>query len=287
MSDSPYIFNVTQDDFASVVLEESQRVPVLVDFWAAWCGPCQTLMPMLARLVEEYDGQFLLAKVNTDEQQALATQHGVRSLPTVKVFKAGQVVDEFMGAQPESVIRGMLERHIVRESDRLRDTAMATYEQGHAEEGLAMLEQAVEGDPGNARIRLDLATLLAAQGQLERAEEILNGLPAEMRDDEAVKALGGRLRYARIAAEAPDAGSLGRSIDQDPGDLESRYRLAARAIADGQHEQALDQFLEIMKRDRGFREGAAREGMLAVFEMLGGGGELVARYRRQLANLMH
>ncbi len=287
MSDSPYIFNVTQDDFASVVLEESNRVPVLVDFWAAWCGPCQMLMPMLAKLVEEYGGQFLLAKVNTDEQQDLASRYGVRSLPTVKVFKSGQVVDEFMGVQPESVVRSLLERHIVRDSDRLRDEAMAAYEEGRTTEGLTLLEQAIESDPGNTKIQLDLATVLAAEGELDRADQVLSGLPGTLRDSDAAKALRARLRYARIAAEAPETGALAQRIETDPADLDSRYELAARRIAEGEMEPALEQFLEILKREPRYRDGAAREGMVAVFELLGGSGEIVTRYRRQLANLMH
>lgn len=286
-SDSPYIFNVTQDDFGSVVLENSNRVPVLVDFWAAWCGPCQMLMPMLAKLVEEYGGQFLLAKVNTDEQQALAARYGVRSLPTVKLFKGGQVLDEFMGVQPESVVRAMLERHIVRESDVIRAEALQRYEEGDREGAMELLQKAAEMDPTNHKVRIDLAGLLAQSGRADLSEAMLQELPPDLRDSTEVKGLLARLRFARLAQDAPEVAELERRIERDPGDLEARYQLAARKIGAGDYEPGMEQLLEILRRDRGFEQDAGREGLLATFEILGGSGELVTRYRRQLFNLMH
>ncbi len=146
MNDFPFIFSVTQEDFAQRVLENSRRVPVMVDFWADWCGPCHMLMPILTKLTQEYQGQFLLAKVNSDEQQALASQYGVRSLPTVKLFKSGDVVDEFMGVQQESTIRQLLERHIERESDKIRLQAEQALEANDTEKAHLLLQQATALD---------------------------------------------------------------------------------------------------------------------------------------------
>src|SRR5690606_6986674 len=157
MSESPYIFDVTDSDFTVKVLENSYKVPVLVDFWAEWCGPCKMLMPLLAKLADDYQGKFLLAKVNTDEQVARAAQFNSRSIPTGKIFKHGRIVEEMLGAQPESVIRGLIERHIVRESDHLRASAEAAYQAGDAAQALALLEQAARMGPDNHRVHLDRA----------------------------------------------------------------------------------------------------------------------------------
>jgi putative thioredoxin len=287
MTESAFISNVTQQDFGTAVLERSRQVPVLVDFWAAWCGPCQMLMPLLQKIVDEYAGQVYLAKVNTDEQQALANQYGVRSLPTVKIFKDGQVVDEFMGVQPEGVVREMLERHIVRESDLMRTEALERLRVGSLDEAKRLLEQASEVDPGNVKVRIDLAGLLAGEGDLEGAQGLLEALPREARDSDEVKGLLARLAFARVAQGSPADAELAARIEREPGDLEARYQLAAREIARGEFAQAMEQLLEIMRRDRGFRDDAAREGLLATFDMLGGSGDLVNRYRRQMFNLMH
>ncbi len=287
MADSPFIVEVSHETFAEEVLAKSNQVPVLVDFWAAWCGPCQMLMPMLAKLVEEYQGNFLIAKVNSDEQQALAAQFGVRSLPTVKIFKNGSVVDEFMGVQPEPVIRDMIERHIVRASDHVRAQALAAYEQGQLDEAIALLEQAIEMDPANHTLKIDLAGIYAQQGKAESAEEMLQSLPTDVRQQDEVKALLARMHYASEAQGAPDLTELEAQVHANPDDLEARQQLAARQIGAGNFEPAMEQFLEMMKRDRSFGDDAGRQGLLAVFDMLGGSGELVNRYRRQMFNLLH
>lgn len=286
MSESPYIRNVTQADFTEVVIEGSHRTPVLVDFWAAWCGPCQMLMPVLAKLVEEYQGQVILAKVNSDEQQALAAQYAVRSLPTVKVFKEGQVVDEFMGVQPEPVIREMIERHLVRPSDHLRAEAREREAAGDLAGAVALLRQAADIDPDNPKVQVALAGALLRADDPDGAEKILNALPLNLQQSEEVKGLMGRLRFALIARDAPDTQTLEQRIAAEPGDLRARYQLAARQVANGAFEPAMEQLLEIMRRDRGFESDAGREGLIAVFDMVGGG-EAVNRYRRQMFNLLH
>ena len=140
MSESPYIHNVSMQDFQNLVLEKSINKPVLVDFWADWCQPCQTIMPMLAKLAEEYDGKFELAKVNADQEQELAAHFGIKSLPTMKLFYQGQIVDEKLGAVPESEIRAMLDKHIVSESDQFMQAAMMAYEQGETDTGTGIAE---------------------------------------------------------------------------------------------------------------------------------------------------
>ncbi len=162
MSESPYIHNVDMQNFQNLVLEKSINKPVLVDFWADWCQPCQTIMPMLAKLAEEYAGKFELAKVNADQEQELAAHFGIKSLPTMKLFYQGKIVDERLGAVPESDIRAMLDKHIVSESDQFMQAAMMAYEQGQAEKALEMLNNALAKDPDNAELKVTIAQIVHA-----------------------------------------------------------------------------------------------------------------------------
>lgn len=287
MSDSPYIYNVTQEDFTQRVIETSHRVPVMVDFWADWCGPCHMLMPVLAKLADEYKGQFLLAKVNSDEQQALASHFGIRSLPTVRVFKHGESVDEFMGVQPESVIRQIIERHIERESDKLRQEAFGAAESGDTALALQLLQQAVQLDPLNAQIKIDLARILMENGEPERAEIVLDDLTGLDREKPAVKSLKAQLAFGRIVSLEPDRRKLESQITKDPNDLTSRYRLSAHNIIMGEFDAAMAQLFEIMHRDRKFEDDAGRKGLLSVFEILGNQDNRVQKYRSKMFNVLH
>ncbi|OBS10431.1 thioredoxin [Acidihalobacter prosperus] len=286
MSDSPYVFDVTAADFAERVLQRSQQVPVLVDFWADWCGPCRMLAPVLDGIANSYGGKLLVAKVNSDAEQALASQYGIRSLPTVKLFVGGAVVDEFMGVQPESVIRELLERHVPRESDGLRAQARAEAEAGHADAALALLRRAREDDPDNHRIDLDLAELLIAQGQAAEAEQLLRALPAKYAEDETVKRLLATSQLAAQQADAPPLDELREHVAAQPDDLAAREQLAAACILAGEYEAGMDAYLEIMRRSRSYNDDAGRRGLLAAFELLSGD-DRVTPYRRKMFNLMH
>jgi putative thioredoxin len=274
---------VGQADFASLVLQQSHTRPVLADFWAAWCGPCKILMPRLSKLADDYQGKFFLAKIDTDKEQALATQYGIRSLPTVKVFKDGLVVDEFMGALPEPAIREMLDRHIRRPSDILIAEAMAAQERGDAAEVMALLTRAVETDPDRDRPKLHLARVLFEAGRTDDGEKILQGLSPAGRTHPEVVALRAKLEFVRLASASRPPEELEKAIADNPQDYDARYQLAARRVLQGAYEPALDQLLEIVRRDRTFRDDAARKAVLAVFNILGGQGEIVTRYRKQLS----
>ncbi len=287
MSESPYIYHVTQEDFTQRVIETSHRVPVMVDFWADWCGPCHMLMPVLAKLADEYKGQFLLAKVNSDEQQGLASHFRIRSLPTVRIFKNGDSVDEFMGVQPESVIREIIERHIERESDKLRHEAFGAAEAGDTELALQLLQQAARLDPSNTQIKIDLARILMKNGEPERAEIVLDDLSGPDREKPAVKSLKAQLAFGRVASLEPDRRKLELQINKNPNDLKSRYRLSAHNIIMGEFDAAMDQLFEIMRRDRNFEDDAGRKGLLAVFEILGNQDKRVQLYRSKMFNVLH
>ncbi len=287
MSESPYIFDVTSDNFQQGVIDNSHKVPVVVDFWADWCQPCKILMPILSNLVTEYNGGFVLAKVNTEQQQQLATEHGVRSIPTVKIYRHGKVVDEFTGAQSEDFIRAILDRYISSEADEIRTQAMQAIRNGDRASGRKLLEKAAELEPDNASIQIDLAHLDAEQKNYSAASERLQNLGIADRDRPEVTGLLAKMEFAATAESVADKKSLLADIEANPKNSEARYQLAAISITDGNYEAALDQLLQILIRDRQYNDDAGRRGMLAIFDMLGNEHELVGTYRRKMFNAMH
>ncbi len=287
MSTSPYIADVGRDDFATLVIEKSREVPVLVDFWAAWCGPCRMLMPLLAKLAEEYRGKFFLAKVNTDAEQELAARYDVRSIPTVRLFRDGQPVDGFIGVQSEGAIRALLDRYILRESDIAAREALAALEAGRVEEAVEKLRQAAASDPANHRVTVALARALIEAGRLEEAEQAIRTLPLDRRQDPEVMRLAARLELARPLAGAPPAAELEKRLAANPGDLEARYLLGLGDLTAGRYEAGLDRLLEVVRRDRRFRDEAARKAMIAAFNLLGHHHPITVRYRGLLASALN
>jgi putative thioredoxin len=286
MTDNPHIFTVTFETFPSLVIDKSQEIPVVVDFWAAWCSPCQMLMPVLAKLVQEYQGKFVLAKVNTDQERELAAHYGVRSLPTVKIFRHGKVVDEFMGAQSETVVRSYLDRYIERESDRLRQLAVAAQNRGDLDIALKHLRRAAELESDNGTIQVDLARLLIERGEVEEARRVLRTLPDEVQRQAQVRSLQAFLDLASVA-QGLERATLEAVLAADPSDNETRYRLATVQVLARDYARAMANLLEIVRRDRKFRDDGARKAMLTVFDLLGSNNDLVNRYRKQLINLLH
>lgn len=287
MPSSPFVVDVTHDEFRAIVEEQSHRVPVLVDFWAAWCAPCRTLMPILEKFADQLDGKLLVARVNADEQRELAAAFGVRGLPTVKLFRNGQVVDEFVGLQPEGVNRSFLEPHLPHPADELLELARSARSHGDSEAALVHLRRALEVEPSNERIHPRLAEALIDTGALLEAEEVLGALPANRQQDADVRALAARLSFAQAAEGTPAESELERRVAADPADLEARYRLSAVLVGRGAYEAAMEQLLEIMRRDRTYRDDAGRKGLLALFELLGGRGPLVTRYRSRMSAALY
>jgi putative thioredoxin len=287
MADSPYVVAVTASTFDSVVIEGSFERPVLVDFWADWCAPCRMLMPILAKLADEHAGKFLVAKVNTEEEQALAAEFGVRSLPTVQIFKDGRAVDQFMGALPEGQVREILERHLPRESDPLLAQAEGLLAGGDLDGARSLIEQARAKNPENPRLYLTEIRIKAVSGDTRGAEEMLERVPLEIHDDPEVVALRGQLRFANLVADAPPEAELAGRLATNPDDSEARYQIAAHRAARGDYEGALEALFALLKKDRAWGDDAARKGMLMVFDLLGGEGELVSRYRAKMLSALY
>ncbi|MCB1622147.1 MAG: thioredoxin [Thiothrix sp.] len=290
MAESPYIFEANAQNFAQVVLQNSLQVPVLVDFWADWCQPCKTLMPMLARLADEYQGGFILAKVDTDQNRELAAQFGVRSLPTVKVFKGGRMVDEFMGALPESEVRQFINKHRMRMTAPYHQQALAMHEEGDAEGALDLMRQVVQHEPDYHEAVLDLALMLLQQGELDEAEQLAQSLP-ENADvpPERLQQLRADIKMARLRSEASDEDSsaLEQRLAADPDDLEAMLELARVRVAQGEAEAGLKLYLAVMQKDRSFGEDAGRQGLLNTFELLGAASPLVKKYRGKMFSLLY
>ena len=286
MNDSPYIHTVTADSFQSQVVEASHTVPVLVDFWADWCGPCHMQMPVLVKLVDEYAGKFLLAKVNTETERQLAQEHDIRSLPTMRLYRDGQVVEEILGAQTESTLRALLDPYIERDSDKLRLAALDAHQQDRTEEAISMLRAAQEADPENNRVQFSLIGLYLDAGRLGEAESLLEALPWAVQEEADARKLRALLNFARNAEDAAPIEELEQQRENQPGDSQTRYRLAARYVLADRLQEAMDELLTIIQNDRSFGDDAARKGLLAVFELLGEEDELVTTYRRKLSSAM-
>jgi putative thioredoxin len=287
MSRAQHVFEGTGENFATLVLENSHKGPILVNFWAAYAGPCLRLYPILEKLVHQYGGRFLLVNVDVDKERAVAQEQGVSSVPNVKLFRNGAVVETVRSYQNEADFRQLIDRHLPRESDRMLVAAVRMYSDGHRERGLQALAELAMADPENLRVPATLAKLLMNERRFEQAYELLNALPPGAKRDSGIGLLLAHLGFIRDAAEASDTRVLEAAIATNPDDLESRYRLSAVRVVNDEFDQALEQLLAILKRDRSFREDAARRGMLAIFQVLGQQHPSTERYQRLMANVLH
>jgi putative thioredoxin len=282
--DTPYIFDASTADFDQSVIENSFHKPVLVDFWAEWCAPCKALMPMLRQIAESYQGELLLAKVNCDIEQDIVARFGIRSLPTVVLFKDGQPVDGFAGAQPESAVRAMLEPHVQMPPPAAADPleqAEALFAEGRIAEAEATLKVLLGEDNSNAKALILYARCLAERGELGEAQTVLDAV----KSDEHKAALAGakaQITFLKQAADLPDAADLKARLAKDPLDDEAAYQLSIQQLARQQYEAALEALLKLFMRNRSYNEGIAHKTLLQVFDLLGNDHPLVTAYRRKL-----
>lgn len=284
-----FSFDAGVADFQEKVLEVSRRVPVLVDFWAEWCAPCRVLKPVLEKLAVEYGGRFMLAKINSDQNQELAAHCGVRGIPSVKAFVNGEMVDEFTGALPETQVRAFIDRLLPSPAEPLRIAAQEARARGEPEVACSLLADAAQLDPADEAVQLDLAEIHIDMRNMDAARAILDAHEHKVRDLTRLRALQARLKLAAAGAGA-DPAELAARIDANPRDLDARLQLANSLALARDYRPALEQLLEIVRLDRKWQDEAARKVMLDLFTLLGSepqNDDLVREFRIQLARILN
>jgi putative thioredoxin len=287
MTPSSCVFDVGARDFAEKVIEQSRKVPVLVDFWAAWCEPCRTLGPVLEKVAQDFGGQLLVAKVDTEAEQELAAHFGIRSLPTVVLVADGEIKDHFMGAQPEAAVKAFVSRWIGAAGGGLGDQVAQRLIAGDTRGARQLVEQAMAQDPEDPALPLELARVALAENRLEEAEKILDDLRADVKQSDDARALKGSLAFGRAVEDAPAEAELARRVEAQPEDLRAWYQLGARRVLRGDHAGALEAFMEMMRRDRSFGDDLGRTSMIQVFGLAGVDPALVSSFRRHMAAMLH
>lgn len=281
----PTIIDITAENAQQYLIDESFNRLVVADFWAAWCAPCKQLMPLLEKLANEYTGRFLLAKINADEQEMITQQLSIRSLPTVMLFKDGQPVDGFVGAQTESHIRELLAKYLPSQTDEQLQQALALIEAEQISEATTLLRE-LWASSAQSDIGLYLAHCCLLQNRLDEAETILNAIPMADQDG-FYQQLTAQLSLQKSASKTPELTALLQQLEQQPDNLALKHEAALKCWQENHAEEALAYLLQILKTDKHFNDGQARKTMLEIFSSLGNKDPLVAPYQRQLFSLLY
>jgi putative thioredoxin len=279
-----WTIDVNEENFEAEVLEHSGEVPVLVDFWAPWCGPCKVLGPVLEKLAQEYAGEFRLAKINVDENPGIAGAFGIQGIPAVKLFQDGELVSEFTGALPEPTLREFLAKFLPSATDKVAEEGEALEAAGKIDEAKALYQSILESDPNHAGSLLGLGRLAMNAGDADAALEYLDQISIVAEERKEADRLIARLKLQGGAAE--NEAALREKVNAAPKDLAARVELAQALAAVEKYEEALQEFLAVVKTDRTFQDDAARKAMVQIFEVLGSDHPLTDKYRSELAAVL-
>lgn len=283
MEKNKWLLDVNQASFQQDVLDRSYEVAVLVDFWAPWCGPCRTLGPILEKLLTAMKGTFVLAKINSDENPEISRQYGVRSIPAVKLFIDGAVKDEFTGALPERSVRQFLEHAIPSPQDRLAEQANLLIEQQAWSEATSIYHTILAQNPRHAASLLGVIQIFLHTEQLEQANAHFKQLPSQVAESLEGKILRARLVFS---GEVDNVDLLRQTAEKNPADLAARLAWGHGLVKSQRFAEGMEQFLEVIRRDRTFQDQAGRKALLQVFDLLGFNHPLVAEYRPKLSALL-
>jgi putative thioredoxin len=283
---NPFIVDITPENAQQSLIDESMNRPVVVDFWSDRSAVSKTLSPTLEKLANEHAGQFLLARLNCDEQQGIAAQFGIRNLPTVMIIKDGQPVDGFSGEQSEPVIRELLGKHLPKPWDSLLEKAREKLAEDLPGEALPLLLEANEGSGQRADIAMTLAQAYLELNRCSEAEVLLNNI-ALADQDSYFEQLQAQLTLKQQAAKTPEIEALEAKLNQNPDDLDSAYQLALQLSQQNLHRESMELLYSILQQDRNFQDGAAKKMLLDVIKSLGNKDPLATEFQRKLFSLLY
>lgn len=283
---SEWTVDVTEQDFESAVVERSHTVPVVIDFWAPWCGPCRALGPVLEKIADEQAGKFILAKINVDENPALAQAFGIQSIPAVKAVRNGAIAGEFLGAQPEPNVRRFIEQLLPSEADGLAQEAQRLEQAGKVQGAESLYRATLSKETNHPLALLGLARILAQRGEEADALTLLGRIPLTAPESALAQQLTAQFRLQQSGANAEDEQKYRDRLAADPKDYDARFELSQVLAASGRYKEALTELLEIVKKDRQFRDDGARKAMLDIFDVVGQRSELAEHYRSELAKVL-
>ena len=280
------VVDIDENNASQLLIEESHNRLVVVDFWAEWCEPCKTLMPILEKIAAEYEGAFLLAKVNADDQQMIAQQFGVRSLPTVMLILEGKPVDGFAGAQSESVVRQLLEKHLPPPWEGLLLEARSVAENGDSAKAISLYRQVWETSGQAIEVGIEYAQILVDCMRLDDAEKVLETVP-KIDQDASYDQVFAQIKIKREASRSPELEALEQDLEKDPQDNEVRVKLAVQYTGVGQYRDALELLMSILEKDINHDDGATKKILLDTITSLGKADPLAAEFQRKLFSLLY